>query len=135
MLNHNKLYTEELKYVREKGALLRNVVVLSAMIEAHITSLASQFLTKSKVKYKPRNEWDEYGFAIRIIEGNSILTKDELKVISDFRKLRKQIFHNLFKNELSRPDFKNLIKQAYNKGLKTVEVLEDKNQVLTSDSN
>ncbi|MCC6934703.1 MAG: hypothetical protein IT406_03410 [Candidatus Yanofskybacteria bacterium] len=126
MLKDNKLYSDELAYVKSKGALLRNVVVLSAMIEAHITSLADSFLIAHKVKYKPRTEWDEYGFAIRIIEGNSLLSKEELKSIYDFRKIRKLIFHNLFKSELSRSDFNSLIKQAYSIGLKVVEALEGK---------
>ncbi len=44
MLNHSELYTKELEYVRKTGAILRNVVVLSAMIEAHIVFLVSNFL-------------------------------------------------------------------------------------------
>jgi len=126
MFKYNELYVEELKYVRKKGAMLRNVVILSAMIEAHIILLANDFLKKHKVMHKSSSEWQDYSFSKRIIENNSLLLPKELKLISDFRKHRKEIFHNLFRIELKQSDFDNLIKEAYDVGLQAVNVLESK---------
>ncbi|MDP3994182.1 MAG: hypothetical protein Q8P75_04365 [bacterium] len=116
-----KLYLEELKEVSKRRSL-RNVTLLSAMIEAHIFSLAKTFLEKKGVIYSP-SEFDEYRMSINILKSNNLLSPDELRDVNEFRRYRKEIFHNLFKGKLTRAGLNDNINKAWTIGKKVVKKL------------
>lgn len=121
--NQQKLYLEEIENVDKTGPSLRNVAILSAMIEALVYSVARHFLQSNGVTINPQ-EPDEYRISINVLESNRILSSDELNDIKEFRKYRKFIFHNLFKGISTRADLDEKIKRAFNIGLKIVKKLE-----------
>lgn len=124
----SQLYREEFAFIfSRKGSGVRRTMVISALIEGQIFSLASRFLKERGVTHNPESN-QEYNQSLNILKSNNILTFEELDKIQKFRKERNKSFHRIFRDmtrfewdqqnrrviELGRPVARELDKKLYN---------------------
>lgn len=116
------LYREEFEKATKGRSSLRSIVLISALMEAQIYNLGRTFLKEKAVKYEPKAT-HEFSFYWGILVKNEILNSETKSDIDNFRKFRKDIFHNLFKGKQTRKDLNNKIENGCRIGNKIITKL------------
>lgn len=119
------IYKEELDFVfMNRGSGVRRAVVVAALIEQQIISLAKMFLEGHGVKYdpEPRQEYDQ---SIGLLRANNVLTAEELKDLQKFLTERNRSVHNIFKG-FTRTEWNEQNKRVIDFGRPIVKMLDEK---------
>lgn len=120
-----QLNKEELDFIfRGNGSGVRRATVISAYIEWQILYLASIFLKSRNVAYDPE-PMQEYRQSLNILKTNNILSQDELKNLSEFRKQRNKSIHGIFKG-MTRDQWNQQNKLVIELGRPIVERLNER---------
>jgi len=125
-----QLYYEELDHCLSVSAgkeTLRDVVIMSALVEAQVAWLARVVMRDRKFRFKPKSGTYEFSFYRQVLEQNDGSYKKFSSNVKRFVDRRNYILHNLFKHKkYSREDLDKSIKEASRLGRKIIKYLDER---------